>query len=840
VSGTGYDPGGIAGPPGPAGELVGLPGVTELRAELLAPNRIVALETYDPNNGTIADQSLFQVDFADGTDNGVTRFNAGGLGSVGPGWERIYSGPIDVRWAGAVGDGVIDDTTAIQRALDVAGTKGSVYIPPQLNFLISATLVLASEGVRLFGDRGSRLVASDATFDMLEVRANDIELANFELWGAAPDDTTVQYGVVTNGTPAYIQGGAGTNFAGIGAGDTFDVTIDGNAYNIVFAAGDTTLAKVINRINSFFGGGPEAYCAIEGTVAGRLALASRSLGPLSTIEVVGGTATADLGFAAGTTAGTGFRALRTVVSHMRFGVDGNRLNNGLKVLSGCDYWRVEDCDFTLMGFDGAVGNGYGLNTGSRGLQLKNNTFVCDPTGGRHLVYLGGGARDCQILGNVIVNSNANGINGTSLATQLPNLNNIVSANTISNQVASADGFSFAAISLTGGFYDTLIEANIIRDIGDHGIYMSGLGQILDNIGTPHNATIKNNTISDCGKHGILLETVSRAAVHDNYIRDVGLAAAGTYVGIQAAAYAGATTICDRIVCRNNTVRASDPASPVFAYSIRFDPTAGQGPTNSAIIDNELMTGVNGIIAYDATVLPVLALNRTDTSTVVPTEGTVVVTGSYIGTTVLTAGTTFGTSNRTKKIKLRMVGGGGGGGGVGTAAVSAALGGGGSAGAYAEKTFTVTPSTNYTYAIGAGGAGGTNAPTNGSAGGDTTFSDGVTTVTCPGGLGGNASNAGVAVQATGSSGHSNVATNGDLNTYGAEGAPGLRFSGTIGCSGSGGNSQFGAGGRSFNSGSAGQAGAGYGAGGGGGAVTNGSAAVAGGDGVQGVIIVDEFA
>lgn len=858
---------------GSTADLITLPNVTALRADIGAAGFARALRGYS----SFADggEGIFFWDPSNAVDDGVLRFNIGGLGSNSPGWQREYNGgPISVLWSGAKGDGVTDDKVAIQRVLDLFDDV-DVLIPPDFDFLIGSQLIVSKVGTRISGSPGSKIRASVASFDMLELRANNITIENVELWGDATDDTTTQYGVVTNGLPGYVQGAA-ANFAAITNGQTLIFKIDGRSYTTTFLTGDTTQKKVIDRINATLGGGPDAMCCIQSVSGTQIALASRSIGPTSSVEIVGGSAAASCGLTVGTSTGSGYSAQYCRILNVKFTGDStNRLNNGIKILSGCDYWEVLDCFFSLMGFSGVVGNGYGLNTGARGIQLKNSIFIGDTSGGRHLVYLGGGARDCQVQNNLVNYSNANSINGTSLAYQLPNINNIVSNNTLANQVASADDFSFAAISLTGAFYDTLIEGNIIRDIGDHGIYMSGLGQITDNIGTPHDAVIRDNSITRVGKHGINVETVKRCQIHDNCIRDAGLKTAATYVGIQAAAYTDATTICDRVECKNNTVRASDPANPTFVYSVRFDPTAGQGPTNSAIIYNDLNPGSSGVLSFDSTVPILVSGNKTDALTATPTSSNVTVsgarnqnaalaslltslaneglitdsssagqsevTGSYLGTTVLTAGTTFTTTAKTNKIKIRMVGGGGGGGGANTAAVSAGLAGGGGAGGYAEKTFTVAPSTGYTYAIGTGGAGGVGTtPTNGTAGNDTTFTVGGTTVTAKGGLAGNATNAGVSPAVTGGSGHSNVSTNGDLNTFGQEGNPGLRFSGTIGCSGSGGSSQFGAGGRSFNSGSTGQAGAGYGAGGSGGAVTNGSAAADGGAGSDGVIIVDEFA
>lgn len=214
-------------------------------------------------------------------------------------------------------------------------------------------------------------------------------------------------------------------------------------------------------------------------------------------------------------------------------------------------------------------------------------------------------------------------------------------------------------------------------------------------------------------------------------------------------------------------------------------------------------------------------------------------GQFIKRTLLTSGTSFTTTVNTNKIILRLQAGGGGGGGTTTAAASAALGGGGSAGGYAEKTFNVDPNTAYTYAIGAAGAAGNTSGGNGGVGGVTTFAVGATTVTANGGLGGIGETAGTALAVILGGASPAVSTNGDMNGGGAPGAVGIRLSGLLGGSGAGGSCLFGAGGNGLNAAGAGVVGVGYGAGGSGGCVLNNSAAVAGGAGLAGCIVVEEY-
>jgi hypothetical protein len=290
-----------------------------------------------------------------------------------------------------------------------------------------------------------------------------------------------------------------------------------------------------------------------------------------------------------------------------------------------------------------------------------------------------------------------------------------------------------------------------------------------------------------------------------------------------------------------------------AVTIAAAPASGQKTIRLINLHNDDTGAITATIrlnkasAYTPLISPVLQVQETLQWT--PAQGWVILdatgaqkiamsgTGRWLKTTVLTAGTSFTTQMQTTSIFTRMVGGGGGGGGATFSTPNMGFGGGGASGAYAEKTFTVTPNTAYTYAIGGVGAAGANTGGTGGTGGDTTFAVGGTTVTAKGGLGGVGQTAG-ATLALVLGGKGVISTNGDINAGGEPGQAAVRLSGLLGGSGAGGSSPLGGGGGGLITNGAGQIGLGYGAGGGGAAAV--SASVAGATGTAGVIIVDEYA
>lgn len=206
--------------------------------------------------------------------------------------------------------------------------------------------------------------------------------------------------------------------------------------------------------------------------------------------------------------------------------------------------------------------------------------------------------------------------------------------------------------------------------------------------------------------------------------------------------------------------------------------------------------------------------------------------------ILTVGSgTYTTPSGCTMIVVEVIGAGGAGGGVTGSATQAGGGGGGGSGAYASKLI-VTPAGNYAYTAGAKGSG--SAGGAGGNGANSTFGAGGSLITAPGGTGGPASGTGTTININQGGAGGVVATGGDINCGGTDGATGARWAATQAVGGAGGSSILGGGGtEQFSGNTAGNNATAYGAGGGGGQVASVNTARAGGNGLDGAIIVMEF-
>lgn len=125
-------------------------------------------------------------------------------------WKRIYSGPLNVRWFGAVGNGAVDDSAAIQAAIDASLPTGQVYFPTG-SYLVTNTLRITQDRTHLFGDG---LYATQIFFSP----ASTPELLKLEKQGGELFQCTVR-------EMSFLGQGATQKIA-ISATDTSDLLIE--------------------------------------------------------------------------------------------------------------------------------------------------------------------------------------------------------------------------------------------------------------------------------------------------------------------------------------------------------------------------------------------------------------------------------------------------------------------------------------------------------------------------------------------------------------------------------------------------------------------------------------
>jgi hypothetical protein len=209
-------------------------------------------------------------------------------------------------------------------------------------------------------------------------------------------------------------------------------------------------------------------------------------------------------------------------------------------------------------------------------------------------------------------------------------------------------------------------------------------------------------------------------------------------------------------------------------------------------------------------------------------------GSLQGLTIYdTPGSgSFITGPNTNRVVAEVIGGGGGGGGA--LSVGIGHGAGGGSGGYAKLYASVMSSTEYFFVVGQSGSGGPGSET-GSDGEASSLGIGELGVTVGGGGGG------LSFYVTGSlllGGIGGDSFGGTLNAGGSRGESFLDLVGEIGA-GAGGNTIYGAGGVGQIGDGDGNDASGYGSGGGGACMNGIEAALSGGNGAPGVIVIEEW-
>lgn len=190
-------------------------------------------------------------------DSSKASINNGG--TIIDGWVRQYAGTVNIKWFGAVGDGVTDDTAAIQKALDglesITGKGDEIYV-------IKSPLLTKKAGVSI---TNINFIAKAVMEEMLSIKHEYITVqdCNFDCDNSSTDGRTV----ILSGSKVAISNKGFDN-----------LTVDGCYINKigfcgVFVQADaitTAVDKVLNNkiINNRIEGVPNLIATINHTTIG--------------------------------------------------------------------------------------------------------------------------------------------------------------------------------------------------------------------------------------------------------------------------------------------------------------------------------------------------------------------------------------------------------------------------------------------------------------------------------------------------------------------------------------------------------------------------------------------
>lgn len=160
-----------------------------------------------------------------------------------PGWQRLIQGPLNVRWFGARGDGVSDDTPALRQGLVAAQAHGSLHFPRGV-YQVHETLVLPPGPLHLRGEGASspsgsvlRFTGQDsALFQYPTAGTGPLTLENLSLQGLGSHTNSIGIHLGEVGESSPAPGGAcrvwNVQLVDLGVGLELGAACDGTFYSL--------------------------------------------------------------------------------------------------------------------------------------------------------------------------------------------------------------------------------------------------------------------------------------------------------------------------------------------------------------------------------------------------------------------------------------------------------------------------------------------------------------------------------------------------------------------------------------------------------------------------------
>lgn len=405
-------------------------------------------------------------------------------------WLNRAGGEVfNVKAYGAEGDGVTDDSTALQAAIDAAEAAGGgrVFLPPG-DYLFATGLVIDSPNVILVGDGDDSVLTYTGSGTGITISAASITLQNLKIDTTGASGTvavsssaskTQLVNVFVSGTSSDAQQNGRVNLVS-GADDalvqgcTFtgaypSVTIQSDRCRVIgnhfetFRLGVYLVGGAGNTVNS------NNFVSVggSGVVAGFDAI----LVETSTDVVISGNnilASREHGiYVAGGSSGINERVVIT----------GNNISgvpqNGVKFL-GATLARQHlhgVISSNVMEGTGSASSLLGISVGnSKHLQITGNVVTKFLNG----IHIRGGIETCNVVGNLVRESIGAGIR--IVDTSEANIDVAVIGNKVNDNSTAGGGWSAIDITCTGGYASSniVIQDNALSDYQDVATQAAGV------------------------------------------------------------------------------------------------------------------------------------------------------------------------------------------------------------------------------------------------------------------------------------------------------------------------------------------------------------------------------